>query len=159
MTSEPSDRSWPGLLEALLAGHDLSAGDTAWAMDQVMSGTAGAARLAALLVALRAKGEVAEEIKGLVEAMLGHAVPLTVAGPTLDIVGTGGDGAHSVNVSTMSAVVAAGAGARVVKHGNRSASSPCGVSTSRASRRRPRRKALRQMVNSHRRASLPARNV
>ena len=126
MTSEPSDRSWPGLLEALLAGHDLSAGDTAWAMDQVMSGTAGAARLAALLVALRAKGEVAEEIKGLVEAMLGHAVPLTVAGPTLDIVGTGGDGAHSVNVSTMSAVVAAGAGARVVKHGNRSASSPCG---------------------------------
>ncbi|MFE0171818.1 anthranilate phosphoribosyltransferase [Streptomyces sp. NPDC059002] len=126
MTREPSDHTWAELLDALLGGRDLSARETSWAMDQVMSGDAGAVRLAGLLIALRAKGEVAEEIEGLVDAMLGHAVRITVPGPTLDIVGTGGDGSRSVNVSTMSAVVAAGAGARVVKHGNRSASSACG---------------------------------
>nr|WP_202466564.1 anthranilate phosphoribosyltransferase [Streptomyces sp. SID4951] len=114
------------MLNALLEREDLSAEDTAWAMGQVMVGEAGAARLAGLLVALRAKGETAEEIGGLVRAVHARAVPLQVPGPTLDIVGTGGDGSNSVNVSTMSAVVAAGAGARVVKHGNRSASSVCG---------------------------------
>ncbi|GHE91926.1 anthranilate phosphoribosyltransferase 1 [Streptomyces longispororuber] len=118
--------TWPELLDALLCRRDLSARQTAWAMDQAMSGSAGPARLAGLMVALRAKGETVEEITGLVEAMYAHAVPLEVPGPALDIVGTGGDGSHSVNVSTMSAVVAAGAGARVVKHGNRSASSACG---------------------------------
>ncbi|GGO51978.1 anthranilate phosphoribosyltransferase [Streptomyces lasiicapitis] len=123
---ETQGRTWPELLNALLSRRDLSAAETAWAMDQVMSGAAGPARLAGLMVALRAKGETVEEIDGLVDAMYAHAVPLDVAGPALDIVGTGGDGSHSVNVSTMSAVVAAGAGARVVKHGNRSASSACG---------------------------------
>ncbi|GGR77854.1 anthranilate phosphoribosyltransferase 1 [Streptomyces aureoverticillatus] len=123
---ETQGRTWPELLNALLSRRDLSARETAWAMDQVMSGAAGPARLAGLMVALRAKGETVEEIDGLVDAMYAHAVPLAVAGPALDIVGTGGDGSNSVNVSTMSAVVAAGAGARVVKHGNRSASSACG---------------------------------
>ncbi len=73
-----------------------------------------------------AKGETVEEIEGLVRALYRHAVRLEVPGPALDIVGTGGDGSNSVNISTMSAIVAAGAGARVVKHGNRSASSACG---------------------------------
>lgn len=123
---EPQGRTWPELLNALLSRRDLTSAETAWAMDQVMSGAAGPARLAGLMVALRAKGETAEEIDGLVDAMYAHAVPLSVPGPALDIVGTGGDGSHSVNISTMSAVVAAGAGARVVKHGNRSASSACG---------------------------------
>ncbi|MGA4841741.1 anthranilate phosphoribosyltransferase [Streptomyces sp. G45] len=118
--------TWPELLDALLSRRDLSARETAWALGQVMSGSAGPARLAGLMVALRAKGETVEEIDGLVDALYAHAVPLDVSGPALDIVGTGGDGSHSVNVSTMSAVVAAGAGARVVKHGNRSASSACG---------------------------------
>lgn len=126
MTAEPQGRTWPELLNTLLESGDLTAHDTAWAMDQVMSGSAGAAAVAGLLVALRAKGETVDEIEGMVHAMYRHAVPLHIPGPALDIVGTGGDGSNSVNVSTMSAVVAAAAGARVVKHGNRSASSACG---------------------------------
>ncbi|MFD7665822.1 anthranilate phosphoribosyltransferase [Streptomyces sp. NPDC059788] len=126
MTAGRPDPTWPALLNALLERRDLTEADTAWAMGQVMTGDAGPARLAALLVALRAKGETAEEIAGLAGALAAHGVPLRVPGPALDIVGTGGDGSDSVNISTMSAVVAAGAGARVVKHGNRSASSACG---------------------------------
>ncbi|MFJ4001314.1 anthranilate phosphoribosyltransferase [Streptomyces parvus] len=126
MSAEPLTRSWPDLLDALLDGRSLTARDTEWAMDDVMSGRAGPVRLAGLMVALRAKGETVEEIEGLVRALYRHAVRLEVPGPALDIVGTGGDGSNSVNISTMSAIVAAGAGARVVKHGNRSASSACG---------------------------------
>lgn len=118
--------NWPQLLSTLLDRRDLSARQAEWAMDEAMTGAAGPARLAALMMGLRAKGETAAEIEGLVRGMLRHAVPLTVPGRCLDIVGTGGDGSNSVNVSTMSALVAAGAGARVVKHGNRSASSACG---------------------------------
>lgn len=92
-----------------------------------MSGTASDVAIAGFLVALRAKGETAAEVGGLAAAMIEHAVPISVAGPTLDIVGTGGDQAHTVNISTMSAVVAAGAGARIVKHGNRAASSRSGA--------------------------------
>ncbi|WP_254711626.1 anthranilate phosphoribosyltransferase [Streptomyces sp. TRM64462] len=114
------------MLESVLGGRDLTSAETAWAMDRVMTGDAGSARLAGLLVALRAKGETAEEIEGLVRAMYWHAERLDVPGPTLDLCGTGGDGSHSVNISTMASVVAAAAGARVVKHGNRSASSRCG---------------------------------
>ncbi|MEU8927055.1 anthranilate phosphoribosyltransferase [Kitasatospora sp. NPDC048545] len=109
-----------------MAGRDLSADDLTWAMDRIMRGEVGPARLAGFLVALRAKGETVEEVSGLVRAMRAHAVPLEVPGPTLDIVGTGGDGAATVNISTMASVVAAAAGARVVKHGNRAASSACG---------------------------------
>ncbi|MFI6049307.1 anthranilate phosphoribosyltransferase [Streptomyces violascens] len=126
MTAEPQGRTWPELLNSLLDRRDLTTEDSGWAMDQVMSGGVTPARLAAFVVALRAKGETVDEIEGLVGSMRRHAVPLRVSGPTLDIVGTGGDGSNSVNVSTMSAVVAAAAGARVVKHGNRSASSACG---------------------------------
>src|SRR5690606_8871923 len=78
-------------------------------------------------VALRAKGETVAEVAGLAKVMLELATPLSVEGPVLDIVGTGGDRAHTVNVSTMAAIVAAAAGARVVKHGNRAASSSCGA--------------------------------
>ncbi|EST34169.1 anthranilate phosphoribosyltransferase [Streptomyces roseochromogenus] len=126
MSAQSQGRSWPKLLDSLLRRSDLHARDTAWAMDQVMSGAAPPAALAGLLVALRAKGETVEEVEGLVRSAYRHALPLEIAGPALDIVGTGGDGSDSVNVSTMSAIVAAGAGARVVKHGNRSASSACG---------------------------------
>ncbi|WP_399889700.1 anthranilate phosphoribosyltransferase [Streptomyces sp. BBFR51] len=126
MTARPRVREWSALIDTLLDGHDLVSDETDWAMEQIMAGEVGAAALAGLLVALRAKGETAEEVEGLTRAMLRHALPLRVAGPSLDIVGTGGDGSHSVNISTMSAIVAAGAGARIVKHGNRSASSSCG---------------------------------
>ncbi|GAA4580735.1 anthranilate phosphoribosyltransferase [Planotetraspora phitsanulokensis] len=96
-------------------------------MGEIMSGRATSAQIAAFVVALRAKGETVAEVTGLARAMLDRATPLTVEGPVVDVVGTGGDRAHTVNVSTMAAVVAAAAGARVVKHGNRAASSLCGA--------------------------------
>lgn len=121
-------RSWPDVLSALLAGQDLSTADTAWAMDRIMSGEAADAQIAGFLVALRAKGETVEEITGLVETMYAHAKPLHIPGAAVDIVGTGGDRAKTVNISTMSAIVIAGTGAKVVKHGNRASSSASGSS-------------------------------
>ncbi|OEJ27235.1 anthranilate phosphoribosyltransferase [Streptomyces agglomeratus] len=120
--------SWPGVLNALLRGKDLSADDTAWAMDQIMSGEATDAQIAGFAVALRAKGETVGEVTGLVRAMYAHANTIEVPGRTVDIVGTGGDLAKTVNISTMSAIVVAGTGAKVVKHGNRAASSASGAS-------------------------------
>jgi anthranilate phosphoribosyltransferase len=119
-------QSWPQLLAALVNGTDLPAEATAWAMGEIMAGAATPAQIAGFVVALRAKGETVEEVEGLVRTMSEHATPISVEGRTLDVVGTGGDRAHTVNISTMAAIVAAGAGARVVKHGNRAASSACG---------------------------------
>ncbi|GAB3178526.1 anthranilate phosphoribosyltransferase [Streptomyces incanus] len=121
-------RSWPALLNGLLDGHDLSADDTAWAMDLIMRGEATDAQIAGFAVSLRAKGETVEEITGCVRAMYDHALGIEVPGETVDIVGTGGDGAKTVNISTMSSIVIAGTGAKVVKHGNRAASSASGAS-------------------------------
>ncbi len=121
-------RSWPALLNGLLAGRDLSADDTAWAMDLMMRGEATDAQIAGFAVALRAKGETVAEINGLVRTMYEHANLIEVPGRTVDIVGTGGDGAKTVNISTMSSIVVAGTGAKVVKHGNRAASSASGAS-------------------------------
>lgn len=121
-------RSWPALLNGLLDGQDLSADDTAWAMDLIMRGEATDAQIAGFLVALRSKGETVEEITGLVRTMYEHANVIEVPGPAVDIVGTGGDGAKTVNISTMSSIVVAGTGAKVVKHGNRAASSASGSS-------------------------------
>ncbi|MFI2751890.1 anthranilate phosphoribosyltransferase [Cellulomonas sp. P22] len=118
--------TWSDLLTALVSGRDLSREQTAWAMDEVMSGEASPVRVAGFLVALRAKGETVEEFTALADTMLAHAQHLEVPGRTVDIVGTGGDRAHTVNVSTMAALVVAGAGLRVVKHGNRASSSSSG---------------------------------
>lgn len=120
------DITWPQLLGRLLDGGDLGAEDTAWVMDRIMSGEAAPAQIAGFAVALRAKGETAAEVEGLVASMLGHAVRVPVSGRAVDIVGTGGDRANTVNISTMSSVVIAAAGAPVIKHGNRAASSKCG---------------------------------
>lgn len=109
-----------------MARRDLTVSQTQWAMGQIMAGEATGAQFAGFAVALRNKGETVDEVVGLINAMLEVAQPLPVDGPTLDIVGTGGDMASTVNISTMSAMVAAAAGARVVKHGNRAASSACG---------------------------------
>lgn len=92
-----------------------------------MTGEATSAQLAGFAVALRAKGETAQEISGLAASMLAHSVPVRVPGRTVDIVGTGGDRSNTVNISTMSAIVTAAAGATVVKHGGRAASSKCGA--------------------------------
>lgn len=121
-------RTWPDVLSALLAGEDLSAGATEWAMGRIMSGEASDVQIAGFAVALRAKGETVEEISGLVAAMYEHANVIDVPGPTVDIVGTGGDRAKTVNISTMSAIVVAGAGVKVVKHGSKAASSASGAS-------------------------------
>jgi anthranilate phosphoribosyltransferase len=118
--------TWPEVLGSLVAGADLSSAQTAWAMGQILSGQATPVQIAGFAVALRAKGETVDELQGLVDAMYEHATPLTVPGRVLDVVGTGGDRSFSVNISTMAAIVAAGAGAPVVKHGNRSASSKAG---------------------------------
>lgn len=118
--------NWPDVLSALVLGEDLDADSTAWAMEEILSGNATSAQIAGFAVALRAKGETLAEVQGLVDSMYRHATPLTVEGRVIDIVGTGGDRAKTVNISTMSAVVIAGAGARVVKHGNRASSSASG---------------------------------
>ena len=126
---DPVERAWPDLVAALLRREDLGPDDTAWAMGRVMDGDATPVQLAGFLVALRAKGETAGEVGGLVSAMLDHAALVDVdpsIGPTVDTCGTGGDRSHTVNISTMAAVVVAAAGAPVVKHGNRAASSAAG---------------------------------
>ncbi|MFC3522365.1 anthranilate phosphoribosyltransferase [Streptomonospora nanhaiensis] len=122
-----TERTWSELITVLLEGRALSAEDTNWAMNEIMSGSATDVQIAGFAVALRAKGASAEEVAGLAEGMLDNAVRITVPGQTADIVGTGGDRAHTVNISTMAAVVAAAAGLKVVKHGNRAASSSCGT--------------------------------
>ncbi len=123
----PPSFTWPGTLGRLLRRDDLDAPTTAWAMNEIMSGEATAAQLAAFAVLLRAKGETSDELSGLVAAMLSHALPLTIEGTAVDVVGTGGDRAQTVNISTMAAIVVAGTGRRVVKHGNRAASSAAGA--------------------------------
>ncbi len=118
--------SWPGLLAALLRREDLTTADTAWALGEVMAGDATPVQVAGFAMALRAKGETAAEVAGLVEAMLAAAAPVSVTGRVVDTCGTGGDRSNTVNISTMAALVVAGAGVPVVKHGNRAASSACG---------------------------------
>ena len=119
--------SWPELLTALIGRTDIGGAATAWAMDEIMAGEATPAQLSAFAVLLRAKGETPDELGGLVQGMLAHAVPVDVSGPAVDVVGTGGDRAQTVNISTMAALVTAGSGRTVVKHGNRAASSACGT--------------------------------
>ncbi len=121
-----SRTTWPALIGALVKGEPLTADEASWAMNEIMDGAATPSQIAGFGVALRIKGETVAEVTGMAEAMLGHATPISIPGPAVDLVGTGGDGAHTVNISTMGAIVAAAAGARVAKHGNRAASSACG---------------------------------
>lgn len=122
---------WPALLSELLDRHDLTASQARAAMATILAGDATPAQLIGFVVALRAKGETPEELSGLLDAVLAAAtlVPLSdqQRATAIDIVGTGGDRSHSINVSTMAAIVAAGAGATVCKHGARAASSKCGT--------------------------------
>src|SRR5262250_554561 len=119
--------TWAALIGTLVKGGTLTSGETAWAMGEIMDGAATPAQIAGFGVALRMKGETVAEVSGLAETMLDRATPISVPGPLVDLVGTGGDAAHTVNISTMGAVVAAAAGARVAKHGNRAATSACGA--------------------------------
>lgn len=118
--------TWPQLTTDIINHIDLTAEQAEWAMHQVMSGNTSSATLAGFLTALATKGETVAELTGLAAAMLAHAAPIEVPTDTLDIVGTGGDRARTVNISSMAALVLAGAGVRVVKHGNRASSSASG---------------------------------
>jgi anthranilate phosphoribosyltransferase len=113
-------------ISAVTEGRSLSQAEAAQVMEEIMTGTATPAQIGALLTALRIKGETDAEIAGMAEVMRLKATPVFVDGPLLDTCGTGGDGAHTFNISTTAAFVAAGAGLTIAKHGNRAASSLCG---------------------------------
>jgi anthranilate phosphoribosyltransferase len=115
-----------GALAQLSRRGDLSDDDVAAAFGEVLEGRVSDVQTAGLVIALRTKGETAEELAAIVRTMLRYSTPVTVDDGAIDTCGTGGDRSGTVNVSTMAALVAAGAGARVVKHGNRAASSQCG---------------------------------
>src|SRR5918994_655844 len=124
---------WPGILATLAARRDLAAAQARAAMAEILEGAATPAQIAGFIVALRMKGETVDELGGLVDAMLAAAERVTLppgqpGDPgVVDVVGTGGDRAHTINVSTLAALVVAGAGGRVCKHGNRAASSATGA--------------------------------
>ena len=124
--------SWPQVLGRLTDGQHLTRGQAAWAMDQIMAGNARPTQIAAFAVAMKMKVPTAAEVGELADVMLSHARQMPTdairkdIGDTVDIVGTGGDGVNTVNLSTMAAIVVAAAGVPVVKHGNRAASSLSG---------------------------------
>ncbi|MDQ4142349.1 MAG: anthranilate phosphoribosyltransferase [Actinomycetota bacterium] len=124
MTNEPFP--WGRAISKLLAGESLSDAETGAAMAEIMEGAATPAQIAGFVVALRAKGETTDEIVGLVRVMRSYALKVEAGDDLVDTCGTGGDRAGTFNVSTAAALVCAGAGARVAKHGNRAASSKCG---------------------------------
>jgi anthranilate phosphoribosyltransferase len=122
----PETPSWPALTARLVRHEDLSTEDASWAMDSVMTGEADPVQLAAFLVALASKGVTSPELVGLADGMVAHARSLEVNRNAVDIVGTGGDLAQTVNISTMASVVIASSGRLVVKHGNRASTSKSG---------------------------------
>jgi anthranilate phosphoribosyltransferase len=114
-------------IQTLLDGHDLGRDDARAVMGEIMGGAATPAQIGGFLIALRAKGETADEIAGCADAMRAHVLPVrTEREDVVDVVGTGGDGSHTFNISTTAAIVAAAAGSAVAKHGNRAVSSLSG---------------------------------
>lgn len=118
---------WPTLLDAMLDGKSMTVAEASRAMTDIMSGSVSEARLAAFLIALRAKGETVDEVIGFRDAILSVAMPLTVSTDAVDIVGSGGDPVGVINVSSIAAIVVAAADIPVIKHGNRAASSKSGA--------------------------------
>src|ERR1700761_7349156 len=108
--------TWPALLGALIRGDSLTADESEWAMNEIMDGAATPSQIAGFGVAMRIKGTSVAEMTGLARAMLAHATPISVPGPLTDLVGTGGDGARTVNVSTTGTIVAGARGAPGVTH-------------------------------------------
>ena len=113
-------------IAVLVSGRSLTVEQAASVMEEIMRGEATPAQFGAFVTALRLKGETVDEIVGLAKTMRSKAVPVTIAEPVVDTCGTGGDGSHTFNISTAAAFVAAGAGLKVAKHGNRAMSSQCG---------------------------------
>src|SRR4030042_3939224 len=113
-------------MASLVPGRSLAADDAAQVMEEIMRGEATPAECGAFVTALRLKGETVDEIVGLARTRRARAIPVITDGPVVDTCGTGGDGSHTFNISTTAAFVAAGAGIKVAKHGNRAMSSQCG---------------------------------
>src|ERR671931_1089087 len=124
--AEPDPDLWPRILQRLIAHESLSADEAASAMRAIMSGDVTPGQVGGFLMALRTKGETVDELDGRARAALEFATPVVAPRPVLDTCGTGGDRSGTFNISTRAAIVAAGAGATVAKHGNRAASSRCG---------------------------------
>ena len=121
-----SSNTWPQLLERLTNGLDLNTASAEWAMNEILQGSADISQIKDFLLTLKAKGETAEEVNAFVSVMYQHSSPINISERAVDTVGTGGDGYNTINISTTAAIVAAAAGAKVVKHGNRAASSKSG---------------------------------
>ena len=119
--------SWKSAVTALESGLDLTSSDAQWFMREILEGRAETSELSQFLLALKSKGETSEEVGAFVSEMFNHSAPINVVERSVDTVGTGGDGAHTINISTTAAIIAAAAGARVVKHGNRASSSKSGA--------------------------------
>ncbi|MAF86086.1 MAG: anthranilate phosphoribosyltransferase [Dehalococcoidales bacterium] len=113
-------------IQDLVSGRSLTTEEAASVMEEIMQGEVTPAQFGAFVTALRLKGETVDEIAGLAKIMRSKAVRVTIREPLVDTCGTGGDGAHTFNISTAAAFVAAGAGLKVAKHGNRAMSSQCG---------------------------------
>jgi anthranilate phosphoribosyltransferase len=128
LRSMNSDLTWVNILTTLLAKKDLSRGEAKWAMNQIMSGEATEAQMGGFLLALRSKGEHIDELSGFVDVMLENSLKFPLGNDAIDIVGTGGDQLGTVNISSMSAILAAACGYPVLKHGSRSASGKTGSS-------------------------------
>lgn len=122
-----STQLWDQTFSILESGLDLEAKDVQWCMKQILEGQADIELINKFLLALKTKGETSEEVGALVAQMYEHSAPISITERAVDTVGTGGDGAHTINISTTAAIIAAAAGAKVVKHGNRAASSKSGA--------------------------------
>jgi len=118
--------SWSSHIDRLKSGLDLDITDVSWCMNEILEDRADIASIKDFLLSLKAKGETPEEVGALVAQMYEHSAPISISERAVDTVGTGGDGAHTINISTTAAIIAAAAGAKVLKHGNRAASSKSG---------------------------------
>ena len=118
---------WSSHIAHLQSGLDLEISDVQWCMNEILTGNSDIEEVKAFLLALKSKGETSEEVGALVAQMYLHCAPITITERAVDTVGTGGDAAHTINISTTAAIIAAAAGAKVVKHGNRAASSKSGA--------------------------------
>ncbi len=122
-----SKAQWEQYLARLNSGLDLEVSDVQWCMKEILENRVDSELIKSFLIALKNKGETAEEVGALVAQMYEHVSPISISERAVDTVGTGGDGAHTINISTTAAIIAAAAGAKVVKHGNRAASSKSGA--------------------------------
>ena len=118
---------WDSHIAQLVSGLDLEIAGVQWCMNEILTGKADLETIKSFLLALKSKGETSDEVGALVTQMYQHSAPISITERAVDTVGTGGDGANTINISTTSAIIAAAAGVKVVKHGNRAASSKSGA--------------------------------